>query len=65
MANELSADGVGDILAPASAVRAPEQRPPAAETDRKKRHRSNLQEEGEDVAGTAEDGPVHQVDDLA
>jgi hypothetical protein len=63
---EFSTDPVGGVLAPASDIRAPEQRPPATDSERKARRRSAPREdESENSLSAPEDKPAHQFDDLA
>jgi hypothetical protein len=63
---EFSTDPVGGVLAPASDIRSPEQRPPATDTESKGRRRSTHREdESETSLGAPDDRPAHKFDDLA
>jgi hypothetical protein len=63
---EFSADPLGGVLSPASAVRPPEQRPSATETETKARRRpAPRKDEAEDSLPAPDDNPEHQLDDLA
>jgi len=55
-----------EALTPASAVRGPEQHPPATEADCKARRRPARPDENpEDALTPPDDWPAHEIDDLA
>jgi len=63
---EFSTDALGGVLAPASAVRPPQQRPPAADAESKGRRRPAPREDAsEDSLPAPDENPAHQLDDLA
>lgn len=63
---EFSSNLGTEALAPASAVRGPEQHPAGSEFERKARRQPSPREENsEDARTPPDDAPEHRVDDLA